>query len=525
MPGIIRKYPILCLVFLLPAILAFATSCSSLGEKGSSGRRDRSEGRLILYLNGPERAIQNLGFELESAAVFSVERGWEELPLAVKNVKTADIIGRQFVLSEVYLVAGRYEKIRFTFNRVQLMQGQRSKPLSMASSDVEIDFKLRVVPGEATPVFINWNIDDSVKDGFLFSPVFSIKASSREISSRLAYITNRGSDNVSVIDRDLDEVVSVISTGRAPSGIAVGSRKNRLRVYVANADSNSISVIDPTVNRVEQTIQLAFGAKPVAITAAQAFSGKEYLFVANYASNSVSIIDGDSYREIAQARIGNGPVAILAEPPLDTISTIKGLTASQLSRWKSYRNQYLNIYVANRGSNTVSVIVFNLSTAAVQDVYAINVGWDPVALDMDTQRAWLYVANASSDTISILNVLDIIDGNTGKAQRNLSNVGTGGTDVLADPFFERIYLLKKNGEIVFLQTPSTGQLTSTITAITGVARTGGRPQSMAMDPEGRKIYVLDTSNGTVQVMDKTSKRMIKAIPVGDNPYEIAIIPY
>ncbi|MFH1147937.1 MAG: YncE family protein [Pseudomonadota bacterium] len=520
-----RKYLTLHYVFFLLAVLVLANNCAGLAEKDPLSRRwDRSAGRLILYLNGPEHAGQNVGFELDGVAVFNVERGWEELPLVARIVRSEDILGRQLVLSEVDLPSGSYDKIRFRFNSAQLLQADRAKLLSTDSSELEVEFKLRIVPGEATPVFVNWNIDRSVKDGFLFSPAFNIKAGSRGISSRLAYITNRGSDSVSVIDREIDEVVSVISTGRGPSGIAVGNRKNRLRVYVTNADSNSITVIDPTVNHVEQTIPLTSGAKPVAITAAQAASGKEYLFVANYDSNTISIIDGDSYREIAQARVGIGPFAILAEPLLDTISTV-GLTAAQLSRWRSYRDQYINVYVANRGSNTVSVIVFNPSVASVQDAYTINVGWDPVALDIDTERAWLYVANANSNTVSILNILDIIDGDTGGAETDLANVGTGGTDIVADPFFARVYLLKRNGELVFLQTPSTISSTSTITAITGLARIGGRPQSMAMDTEGRKIYVLDGSSGTVHVVDKTLKRTVKTIPVGANPYEIAIVPY
>jgi YVTN family beta-propeller protein len=392
-----------------------------------------------------------------------------------------------------------------------------------------MDFKFRIVKGQDTTVFINWDVEGSITDNYLFIPAFALRTEIRGVRSQLAYVTSEGSDNVTVINREWDEVVSTIAVGKAPCGLAAGTKKTRLRVYVANSGSNNITVIDPTLNQIEQTVPISFGKQPRAVAAAQTRSGKECLFVANYASNNVSIIDTDNYEEIEQVRVGVGPLAIVTDPPVDTIYNMKGLTAGQLNRWRDYRDQHLHIYVANSKTNTVSVVVFNTSTLAVQDVHTLTVGWNPMALDVDVERGKVYVANNASDTISVIDALKIMDGSTSDAVTTLTNVGTGGVDVAVDAYFMRLYLLRdRPSELLFLKTPveaMAASLKSIMTPLTGLTAMGGSPRSMALDPESKKFYIVDRGEDVVHVIDKTTRRQIKSIPVGARPYEISMIPF
>ena len=56
---------------------------------------------------------------------------------------------------------------------------------------------------------------------------FFLLASSAILAEPLAYITNQGADNVSVIDLAINKVVATIPTGKAPVGVAIDHFLNR----------------------------------------------------------------------------------------------------------------------------------------------------------------------------------------------------------------------------------------------------------------------------------------------------------
>lgn len=507
--------------------LLFSYSCSHAPTKESGKlERERNYGRLILFLNGPAKSNVNINFKLAGVAVFS-QGTWEPLPLSAQQVSSADLADHQIIIAESKLPAKAYDAVRFAFSSARLKSGERSAELSIPSEGVVVDFRFTVLKNQDTTVFVNWNVDESVDDTNVFVPAFGLKTEVRGVSSRLGYVANEGSNNVTVINRDLDEVFTMIAVEKAPCGLAVNNTKSRLRVYVTNSGSGSLSIIDPTSNQVEKTVPVRFGTKPRGVAVAQAQSGKEYVFVSNYGSNNVSVIDADTYEELTQVRVGIAPGAIVADPPFDTINQMRGPTSDQINRWRAYREQNVQVYVANTASNTVSVILFNTADVAVQNVYTLAVGSSPAALDVDTLRGKVYVANHDSDSVSIINSLDVMDGNTTSAVTSLTNLGTGGTGIAVDPFFARLHLLKDSpAQLVFLQTPAdtaTGSLKSFMTPITGVLPVGTRPRFLTMDPEGNKLYITD-SDGTVHVVDKTTRRLIKDIPAGNNPCEIRMIP-
>ena len=60
------------------------------------------------------------------------------------------------------------------------------------------------------------------------------------------YVTNRGSNTVSVIDGSIDTKLLDISVGKSPVGIAVNPTANW--IYVTNLDEGTLSVIDGITN-------------------------------------------------------------------------------------------------------------------------------------------------------------------------------------------------------------------------------------------------------------------------------------
>src|SRR5271165_4021714 len=81
------------------------------------------------------------------------------------------------------------------------------------------------------------------------------------VCASLAYITNQGSNDVSVVDLAALRVVQTIAVGRSPAGVAVSARAGR--AYISNPDSRDISVID--LQSRKQVATVAGGSGPVGI--------------------------------------------------------------------------------------------------------------------------------------------------------------------------------------------------------------------------------------------------------------------
>jgi YVTN family beta-propeller protein len=153
------------------------------------------------------------------------------------------------------------------------------------------------------------------QDGFLNYP-----AGFREF----AYVANRASNSVTVLDLVYMRVDRTLSVGVAP--VAVASNPQRDEVYVVNRGAGSVSVIDVRDNHVRSTIAVHREPSAIAIDP----SGRR-AFVSNFGSNLVSVLDLDDGRELAAVASGEHPDGLALSPDGRTL------------------------VVANQGSGTVSI--------------------------------------------------------------------------------------------------------------------------------------------------------------------------
>jgi YVTN family beta-propeller protein len=68
------------------------------------------------------------------------------------------------------------------------------------------------------------------------------------------YITNSGSNNVSVIDTATNTVTATVSVGYNPLGVTVSP--DGTNIYVANEYNNTVSVINPAANSITSTVNV-----------------------------------------------------------------------------------------------------------------------------------------------------------------------------------------------------------------------------------------------------------------------------
>jgi YVTN family beta-propeller protein len=72
-----------------------------------------------------------------------------------------------------------------------------------------------------------------------------------------AYITNRNSNNISLIDAATNTVVATVAVGTNPLGVAVNLAGTR--AYVANFSIDNVSVIDTATNTAVTTVSVGTG--------------------------------------------------------------------------------------------------------------------------------------------------------------------------------------------------------------------------------------------------------------------------
>jgi YVTN family beta-propeller protein len=183
------------------------------------------------------------------------------------------------------------------------------------------------------------------------------------------------------------------------------------------------------------------------------------------------------------------------------------------------------VYVVNYDSNDVSIVRIDIRTLRSEEVITLDVDWNPIALDVDSRKGKVYVANYGSDKLSVIDILQTVKGNTAGAVSTINNIGRGVVDVISAPQFDRLYLLKERpGEILIIRpfADSFDSLKATMPPIMGHIRVGKMPRTFVLGPEGRKIYVVNRGSNSISVVDRTTKREEQIIPVGSNPYGITV---
>jgi YVTN family beta-propeller protein len=208
-------------------------------------------------------------------------------------------------------------------------------------------------------------------------------------SNDLVYVANRGtefsplSNTVSIIERE--NVINTIQVGNMPYAIAYNPDNNCM--YVANYYSESVSVIDSTSNSVRSTVQV--GIKPHVI----AYNPLDRcMYVITYRLspqgqpvNKISIINGDRF--IEDIDLGAEWSGTLTYSPTLRKMCLPGPTGIRL----------MDVDPANPG--TFRRFVYTIPSS---ERYPWGIAYNPRNTNM-------YVTNAGSNNVSIINGTSIVD--------------------------------------------------------------------------------------------------------------------
>lgn len=128
-------------------------------------------------------------------------------------------------------------------------------------------------------------------------------------------------------------------------------------------------------------------------------------------------------------------------------------------------------------------------------------------------REYVYVANGGSDTVSVLDVVDV------RPQVTLT-VGAHPTALVASRERNEVYAAGGGsigaGQLAFIDAEKN--------EVVAVVPLGRQPEALAIDPGGMRLYAANAGSNTVSVIDVAGRRKIGTVGAGEQPDALAVSP-
>ena len=310
-----------------------------------------------------------------------------------------------------------------------------------------------------------------------------------------AYVTNGGSNTVSVFDAINLRLDRQLQVGQNPTGITANPKRNE--VYVVNTGGSqgsvqgngSLSVIDTEKNAVAATI--AVHKLPYFVDVDPT---GDVAYVANSGSDSVSVIDLNTRREIEAIPVGDGPGE-----------------AKIASDGKS-------LVVSNRGANSVTVLGPNGSNRdwKVRATLTGCPGATDVAILKDSTKA--FVACSAGHQVMVVQLAKTADANGAARQdavETMLDVGRAPVHVAVKPDGGEVFISNFESNTI-------SEITATTDDVSGAYTMGSHPTRGLVSGDNSLLYVsnFESQEVTVYSIDD-GKRVGPSIHVGDGPDAMA----
>lgn len=254
---------------------------------------------------------------------------------------------------------------------------------------------------------------------------------------------------------------------------------NRLR------NTTTINRADFPASQVKKTV---FPGIPLATRGNAAGTSGRRVYMTSTDFYSITVIDAASRKIVASLDAGDSPYGIAVTP------------------------DGKKIYVTNAGSTNVSILDPSTNTFS-EDTITVGLYPHGIAMTPDGKTAW--VANTGPDTgPGGSTTLSLIDTASDKVAHTI-HVGVA-PQAIAIP---------RNGRHAFVTCHDGVWVVDTarrraVTHISGLDRAHG----LTVSPDGRQVWVADSSRNRVTVIDAARYRVVGHVPVGNLPWDVAFSP-
>ncbi len=459
-------------LLLIPLLLL--ASCAGVSDLSPETAYPSHDARLLFYIHSTTYIPTDIRFTISEISLESADGTLTVLANRPSSVSSKELGRGQALLTEVFARPGAYRRIRFVISSATVSRTENHANLALPPSggEVYLPFAVNLEAGESHVVTVAWDPSSSIEKGYIFSPNFRVQPQAPSARGLLLFISNSGSNYISIVDRSLERVIAAVTVGPKPMGMALNATKDTL--YVVNSGSRNISVVDTVQFNIRDTIEITTGLDPTDIVFVQdaddAIEGK--LYVTNRLSNDVAVISTVSKRVLKTIPVGTRPSHIAADP---------------------HRKE---VYVTNELSNNLSII----STVDDSVVSTVRVDNRPTGCAVGDN--YIYVFNEGANTISV------ISPSTRKVVETVVVIKPPRRGIKG--FNERLFVASTASDTLLFFNRNN--------VVTRVIRTGRGPVGLSGDEDRNRLYVTNSGADTVSIIDPIGERVVGELTVGKGPY-------
>jgi YVTN family beta-propeller protein len=312
------------------------------------------------------------------------------------------------------------------------------------------------------------------------------------------YVSNEASNELSIIDPRIDEVVATIAVGRRPRGVRVGADGRHVFVAVSGSPRCPPTLPDEEcerleVDKTEDGIAIVDVAARTVIRVLPGGSDPEQfdlsadeqrLFVSNEDADAATIVDIATGHVLRTVPVGREPEGVKTSPDGTVfvvtsesdhdVAVVDAETGAILARVEVglrprdvvFGLDGTRAYVSAELDRHVAVI--DTASWAVLERIPFSATALPMGLAVSSDARWLYVANGRDRTVAKVN----LDSRT----------------------------------------------------VVASADVGTRPWGVALSPDETLIYTANGPSHDVTVVDAASMSVVARIAVGESPWGVAVGP-
>jgi len=347
-----------------------------------------------------------------------------------------------------------------------------------------------------------------------------------------AYVTNGGSNTVTVFDVLNLRQDRVIRVGTDPTGVAVNPKRNE--VYVVNTRSNSVSVIDAEKKKVVATIPVR--RRPYFISVSP--DGTR-AYVADSGSNTVSVIDLTRRRQVAVIGVGEAPGMAKISPDGKTlvVSNRVGGSASIIDATAAPQDMRVrSVWSGCPGATDIAILPDSskafIACSGGHQVMAVQLATQPTSLkkgEPARKDALLALLDVGKVPISLalkpdggeIYAVNYGDGSVSEIDTSTNEVG-GAYFIGTHPVWGLIAADDSTLYVSDFDADALGIFSIDDDQLVGSSRTGGGPDALAFSKEGDLLFAVDARSGDVAVIRTSTHSLLTLLPAGDQPNDIAV---
>jgi YVTN family beta-propeller protein len=317
----------------------------------------------------------------------------------------------------------------------------------------------------------------------------------------LVYVTNSAGDSVDVIDCATNRVVQVIDGIEAPHGI--GFSPDGSRVYVSDEADETLDVVDRPTGKIVRKVALSGHPNNIAVTR-------------------------DGRRVVVAIRQSPGMLDIIDTQSLDRVASVP------------VKGALHNVYVTPDDKSAVAGSIPGRILSVI-DLMAQNVDWElrfdrgvrPMAIeagpDGSAKRIFVELSNvhgfavvdfAARKEVARFRLPDSPSGFGEVEQRT----GTPAHGIAVAPDGKTLWVNSTLANAVFVYAlpdiALKGHVSLPELKLPGRPAIAALPDWITFSPDGGQVYISNSGQRSVSVIDAASMRLIDNIPVGEVPKRI-----